>query len=412
MSKMTVTDLKNLQGKVVFVRVDFNVPLKNGVIDDDNRIVAALPTINYLREQGARVVLFSHLGKVDHKDPEKCAANKAKNDMKFVAPRLAELLNDEVVYIPETRGEALTEAVKALGDGKVLLMQNTRYEKGESKNDPELAAYWANLADAFVMDAFGSAHRAHSSTYGVPEILNSQGKPTALGFLMEKEVVGLNRCVNVTDDDRPFVAILGGAKVSDKILVVEKLLEKADKGLIGGAITCTFLKALGKPVGKSRYEADQLDFALKCVEIAKAKNKLVLPIDHVVADDFAMPLDVRVTTGVDIEDGFERLDIGPRTREYYRDVLANAKTVFWNGPMGVFENPLFAEGTEEICKILTELTKEKGAFTVIGGGDSASAAAQMGYKEGFSHVSTGGGASLELIQNEGHLPGIDVIADK
>lgn len=412
MSKMTVTDLKNLQGKVVFVRVDFNVPLKNGVIDDDNRIVAALPTINYLREQGARVVLFSHLGKVDHKDPEKCAANKAKNDMKFVAPRLAELLNDEVVYIPETRGEALTEAVKSLGNGKVLLMQNTRYEKGESKNDPELAAYWASLADAFVMDAFGSAHRAHSSTYGVPEILNSQGKPTALGFLMEKEVVGLNRCVNVTDDDRPFVAILGGAKVSDKILVVERLLEKADKVLIGGAITCTFLKALGKPVGKSRYEADQLDFALKCVEIAKAKNKLVLPIDHVVADDFAMPLDVRVTAGVDIEDGFERLDIGPRTREYYRDVLANAKTVFWNGPMGVFENPLFAEGTEEICKILTELTKEKGAFTVIGGGDSASAAAQMGYKEGFSHVSTGGGASLELIQNEGHLPGIDVIADK
>ena len=412
MSKMTVTDLKNLQGKVVFVRVDFNVPLKNGVINDDNRIVAALPTINYLREQGARVVLFSHLGKVDHKDPVKCAENKAKNDMKFVAPRLAELLNDEVVYVPETRGEELTAAVKALKDGKVLLMQNTRYEKGESKNDAELSAYWASLADAFVMDAFGSAHRAHASTYGVPEILNKEGRPTALGFLMEKEVVGLNRCVNITDEDRPFVAILGGAKVSDKILVVEKLLEKADKVLIGGAITCTFLKALGKPVGSSRYEADQLDFALKCVEIAKAKNKLVLPIDHVVADDFAMPLDVRKTDGVEIADGFERLDIGPRTREYYRDVLANAKTVFWNGPMGVFENPLFADGTEEICKILTELTAKKGAFTVIGGGDSASAAAQMGYKDGFSHVSTGGGASLELIQNEGHLPGIDVIADK
>ena len=412
MSKMTVTDLKNLQGKVVFVRVDFNVPLKNGVINDDNRIVAALPTINYLREQGARVVLFSHLGKVDHKDPVKCAENKAKNDMKFVAPRLAELLNDEVVYVPETRGEELTAAVKALKDGKVLLMQNTRYEKGESKNDAELSAYWASLADVFVMDAFGSAHRAHASTYGVPEILNKEGRPTALGFLMEKEVVGLNRCVNITDEDRPFVAILGGAKVSDKILVVEKLLEKADKVLIGGAITCTFLKALGKPVGSSRYEADQLDFALKCVEIAKAKNKLVLPIDHVVADDFAMPLDVRKTDGVEIADGFERLDIGPRTREYYRDVLANAKTVFWNGPMGVFENPLFADGTEEICKILTELTAKKGAFTVIGGGDSASAAAQMGYKDGFSHVSTGGGASLELIQNEGHLPGIDVIADK
>lgn len=412
MSKMTVTDLKNLQGKVVFVRVDFNVPLKNGNIDDDNRIVAALPTIKYLKEQGARLVLFSHLGKVDHKDPEKCAANKAKNDMKFVAPRLAQLLGEEIVYVPETRGEALSNAVKALKDGQVLLMQNTRYEKGESKNDAELSAYWAELADVFVMDAFGSAHRAHASTYGVPEILNKTGRPTALGFLMQKEVEGLNRCVNVTDADRPFVAILGGAKVSDKILVVEKLLEKADKILIGGAITCTFLKALGKPVGNSRYEADQLDFALKCVEIAKAKNKLVLPIDHVIADDFAMPLDVRITSGVDIADGFERLDIGPRTREYYKDVLQGAKTVFWNGPMGVFENPLFADGTESICKTLTRLTAEEGTFTVIGGGDSASAAAQMGYKEGFSHVSTGGGASLELIQNEGHLPGIDVIADK
>ena len=412
MSKKTVTDLKDLKGKVVFVRVDFNVPLKNGVIDDDNRIVAALPTINYLREQGARVVLFSHLVKVDHKDPEKCAADKAKNDMAFVAPRLSELLNDTVVYVPETRGDTLTSAVKNLKDGQVLLMQNTRYEKGESKNDSELANYWAGLADAFVMDAFGSAHRAHSSTYGVPEILNAQGKPTALGFLVEKEVIGLNRCVNIDDRDRPFVAILGGAKVSDKILVVEKLIEMADKVLIGGAITCTFLKALGKPVGESRYEADQLDFALKCVELAKAKNKLVLPIDHIIADDFAMPLDVRVTTGVEIADGFERLDIGPRTRAYYNDILQNAKTVFWNGPMGVFENPLFAEGTKSICETLTKLTREKGVFTVIGGGDSASAAAQMGYKEGFSHVSTGGGASLELIQNEGHLPGIDVISDK
>ena len=412
MSKMTVTDLTNLQGKVVFVRVDFNVPLKNGNIDDDNRIVAALPTIKYLKDQGARVVLFSHLGKVDHKDPEKCAANKAKNDMKYVAPRLAELLNEEVVYVPETRGEALTAAVKALKDGQVLLMQNTRYEKGESKNDAELSAYWASLADAFVMDAFGSAHRAHASTYGVPEILNKDGRPTALGFLMQKEVEGLNRCVNVTEADRPFVAILGGAKVSDKILVVEKLLEKADKVLIGGAITCTFLKALGQPVGNSRYEADQLDFALKCVELAKEKNKLVLPIDHVVADDFAMPLDVKVTEGLEIADGYERLDIGPRTREYYDKILQGAKTVFWNGPMGVFENALFADGTIEICKTLTKLTKEKGAFTVIGGGDSASAAAHFGYKDDFSHVSTGGGASLELIQNEGHLPGIDVISDK
>ena len=409
MSKMTVTDLKNLKGKVVLVRVDFNVPLKNGVIDDDNRIVAALPTINYLREQGARVVLFSHLGKVDHKDPEKCAANKAKNDMKFVAPRLAELLNDEVVYVPETRGEALSKAVSELGEGKVLLMQNTRYEKGESKNNEELSAYWASLADAFVMDAFGSAHRAHASTYGVPELLNKAGKPTALGFLMEKEVVGLNKCVNVTEADRPFVAILGGAKVSDKILVVEKLLEKADKVLIGGAITCTFLKALGQPVGNSRYEADQLDFALKCVELAKEKNKLVLPIDHIVSNDFATPL---ATEGTEIADDYERLDIGAKTRALYHEVLQGAKTVFWNGPMGVFEVEAFAEGTKAVCETLTQITRENGAFTVIGGGDSASAAAQMGYKEGFSHVSTGGGASLELIQNEGHLPGIDIIADK
>ena len=412
MAKKTVTDLSNLKGKVVFTRVDFNVPLKNGNISDDNRIVAALPTIKYLKEQGARVVLFSHLGKVDHKDPEKCASDKAKNDMKFVAPRLSELLNEEVVYVPETRGEKLDAAVKALKDGQVLLMQNTRYEKGESKNDPELSAYWANLADAFVMDAFGSAHRAHASTYGVPEILNQQGKPTALGFLMQKEVEGLNRCVEIHDEDRPFIAILGGAKVSDKILVVEKLIEKADKVIIGGAITCTFLKALGYPVGSSRYEEDQLDFALKCVDMAKAKNKLVLPIDHVIANDFAMPIEVLETNGVRIPDGFERLDIGPKTREYYHRLLQSAKTVFWNGPMGVFENPLFEEGTLSICKTLTELTKEKGVFTVIGGGDSAAAAAQMGYKEGFSHVSTGGGASLELIEHDGHLPGIDIIADK
>lgn len=403
--KQTVRDLTALNGKVVFVRVDFNVPLKNGVINDDNRIVAALPTINYLREQGARVVLFSHLGKVNHKDPDALEKDKAKNDMKFVAPRVSELLNTNVVYVPETRGEALTNAVKALKDGEVLLMQNTRYEKGESKNDFELSAYWASLADAFVMDAFGSAHRAHSSTYGVPEILNKEGKQTALGFLMEKEVVGLGRCVKA--DEHPYVAILGGAKVSDKILVVEKLLEKADKIIIGGAITCTFLKAQGYEVGTSRYEADQLDFARKCLEVGK--DKIILPIDHITANDFANPTEVKVTEGLEIEEGFERLDIGPKTQELYRQALQGAKIVFWNGPMGVFENPLFAQGTISVCKNLTEL---EDCFTVIGGGDSASAAAAFGYKEKFSHVSTGGGASLELIEKEGHLPGIDIIADK
>ncbi len=403
--KKTIKDLTNLQGKVVLVRVDFNVPLKDGKINDDNRIVAALPTINYLRDQKARVVLFSHLGKVNHKDPEALAADKAKNDMKFVAPRLAELLKSEVVYVPETRGETLTKAVKELKDGQVLLMQNTRYEKGESKNDKELSEYWASLADAFVMDAFGSAHRAHSSTYGVPEILNAEGKPTALGFLMEKEVVGLGRCVKA--DEHPYVAILGGAKVSDKILVVEKLLEKADKIIIGGAITCTFLKAQGYEVGTSRYEPDQLDFARKCLEIGK--GKIVLPVDHITANDFANPTEVVVTDGLEIKPGFERLDIGPKTQELYRKTLQGAKIVFWNGPMGVFENPLFAQGTIAICKALAEL---KDCFTVIGGGDSASAAAMFGYKDKFSHVSTGGGASLELIEKDGHLPGIDIIADK
>ena len=403
--KQTVKDLKNLQGKVVFVRVDFNVPLKNGEISDDNRIVAALPTINYLREQGARVVLFSHLGKVNHKDEEAKKANMAKNDMKFVAPRVSELLNTNVVYVPTTRGEELSNAIAALKDGEVLLMQNTRYEKGESKNDPDLSAYWASLADVFVMDAFGSAHRAHSSTYGVPEILNQTGRQTALGFLMQKEVEGLGRCVRA--EEHPYVAILGGAKVSDKILVVEKLLEKADKVIIGGAITCTFLKAMGYEVGTSRYEADQLDFARKCLEIGK--GKIVLPIDHVIADDFANPTEVLVTDGLSIKDNYERLDIGPKTCELYKEVLKDAKIVFWNGPMGVFENPLFANGTISICKTLTEL---ENAFTVIGGGDSAAAAAEFGYKDKFSHVSTGGGASLELIEKDGSLPGIDVIADK
>ncbi len=403
--KKTVRDLTNLAGKVVFVRVDFNVPLKNGVISDDNRIVSALPTINYLKEQGARIVLFSHLGKVDHKDEEKKKQDMAKNDMKFVAKRVEELLQSPFVYVDETRGEKLSKAIQELKDGEVLLMQNTRYEKGESKNDPELSAYWASLADAFVMDAFGSAHRAHASTYGVPEILAKENKPTALGFLMEKEVLGLGKCVAA--NEHPYVAILGGAKVSDKILVVEKLLEKADKVLIGGAITCTFLKAMGKNVGTSRYEEDQLDFARHCLEIGK--DKLVLPVDHVIANDFDNPTDIKVVAEDGIIDGYERLDIGPKTRELYKEILQSAKVVFWNGPMGVFEKEEFADGTKAICEILTSLPN---CFSVIGGGDSAAAALQFGYKEKFSHVSTGGGASLELIEKEGHLPGIDIIEDR
>lgn len=403
---MKIVNELNLKNKVVFVRCDFNVPLKDGVIRDDNRIVAALPTIKELISQGARVVLMSHLGKVDHKDPVKCTADKAKNNMAPVAIRLEELLGQKVVFCEETRGEKLANAVHGLQNGDVLLMQNTRYEKGESKNDSELAKEWASLADAFVMDAFGSAHRAHASTYGIPEILKSEGKETAIGFLVEKEVKALDKVVNVKDEARPYVAILGGFKVSDKIKVIESLLKKCDKILIGGAMAYTFNKALGKSIGTSPFEVDQLDFAKKCFE--EANGKIMLPIDCVVADDFDNPTKIITTEDNNIPEGFMGMDIGPKTREIYMKEISNAKTLFWNGPVGVFEKEQFIDGTIAICKACSEL---KDSFTVIGGGDSAAAVKQFGYKDNFSHVSTGGGASLEMIENDGHLPGIDVIGD-
>ena len=402
----TVRDL-NVASKVVFVRCDFNVPLKDGVIRDDNRIVQALPTIKELIAKGARVVLMSHLGKIDHKDPVKCEEGKKKNNMEPIATRLGELLNKEVRFSPATRGEELKAAVASLQDGDVLVIQNTRYEKGESKNDPELAKEWASLCDAFVMDAFGSAHRAHASTYGVPEILNADGRPTAIGFLVEKEVHSLSRCVSGAE--RPYVAILGGAKVSSKIKVIESLLTKVDYLIIGGAMAYTFSKAQGHTIGTSLCEDDQIDFANKCLE--EGKGKLFLPIDRVISNDFENPTEIRTTSveDLDIPDGFMGADIGPKTCELFAEIIRKAKTVFWNGPMGIFEDERFAKGTIEVCKAITETTD---CFTVIGGGDSAAAAAQLGFKEKFSHVSTGGGASLEMIENDGHLPGIDIIQDK
>ncbi len=394
----------NVNNKVVFVRCDFNVPFENGVISDDNRIAAALPTINELIKKGAKVVLLSHLGKVDHKDPVKCESDKKKNNMAPVAERLEKLLNKKVVFCPATRGEELKNAVAALKAGEVLLLQNTRYEKGESKNDPELSKEWASYADAFVMDAFGSAHRAHASTYGIPEILKSEGKETAIGYLVAKEVYALDAVVNVKDSARPYVAILGGFKVSSKIKVIESLLKKCDKILIGGAMAYTFNKALGHKVGASPVEEEQLDFAKKCYE--EAKGKIVLPIDFVVTDNADNPVNIVVTEGVDIPEGFEGMDIGPKTRELYVSEINKAKTLFWNGPVGVFEKEQFTAGTIAVCKACAEL---KDSFTVIGGGDSASAVKKFGYKDSFSHVSTGGGASLEMIENDGHLPGIDVI---
>lgn len=397
-------NVKDLQvtGKVVLVRCDFNVPLKEGVIRDDNRIVQALPTIKELISKGAKVVLMSHLGKIKHKEaPEVVEQQKAKNNLAPVAVRLGELLAKEVKFCPATRGEELKTAVASLNDGDVLLVQNTRYEKGESKNDPELSKEWASLCDAFVMDAFGSAHRAHASTYGVPECLKAEGKQVALGYLVEKEVVSLSKVVDCKD--RPYVAILGGFKVSDKIKVINSLLKKCDKIIIGGAMAYTFLKALGTSIGTSPCEDDQLEYAKEMY----ASGKIMLPVDSVVANDFDNPTEVKVVNAEEgIPEGFEGLDIGPKTRELYASEIAKAKTVFWNGPMGVFEKEAYQAGTIAVCEACAKL---EGGFTVIGGGDSAAACKQFGYSDKFSHVSTGGGASLEMIENDGHLPGIDVI---
>ncbi len=397
MSKVTVKDL-NVKDKHVIVRVDFNVPLQEGKITDDNRIRAALPTINYLTENGAKVLLLSHLGKVDHKDPVKEEADKKKNNMAPVAARLQELVSAHVTFISETRGAALEEAVKNEKAGEIILMQNTRYEKGESKNDPELGEYWAKLGDLFVEDAFGSVHRAHASTVGIPTHL-----PAALGFLVEKEVTNLGKAIN--DPKRPFVAILGGAKVSDKIAVIDNLLKIADKILIGGGMAYTFMKAKGYNVGTSLLEADKVDMAKEF--LAKGEGKLFFPVDTVVANAFDNPTDVKTVPSNEIPDGYMGLDIGPETIKSFKKELEGAKTVVWNGPMGVFENPRFAVGTKAICEALAELPD---AMTVIGGGDSAAAAKQLGYSDKITHISTGGGASLEFMEGK-ELPGIAIIPE-
>ncbi|MGN1404841.1 MAG: phosphoglycerate kinase [Erysipelotrichaceae bacterium] len=406
MAKRLVSDL-DVKGKKVIVRVDFNVPHKGEVITDDNRIVAALPTIKYLVENGAKTILMSHLGKVDYKKtPEEIEAAKKKNDMSIVAKKLAEYLPEtKVVFVNATRGEELENAVAALEDGQVLLMQNTRYEKGESKNDPELAKYWASLGDLFVIDAFGSVHRAHASTVGIPSIL-----PNATGYLVEKELKFLGDAVE--NPVRPFVGILGGAKVADKLKVIDNLLNKCDTLIIGGGMAYTFLKAKGYEIGTSLVDDEKLDYCKEMIEKAeKMGKKLLLPIDTVVCTSFPDPIDAPVETEVVDSDKIpadkQGLDIGPKTAELFAAEVKAAKTVVWNGPMGVFENPTLAKGTNEVAKALAECD----GTTIIGGGDSAAAIKQLGYADKVSHVSTGGGASLEFLEGNG-LPGVDVIADK
>ena len=415
---LTVENLENLQGKKVYVRVDFNVPHKGDVISDDNRIRAAIPTIAALLKKGARVVLMSHLGKVAWKKlkkgeatQEEIDAQMKKNDLRIAVEPLKKHISAamgrdvNVAFCPVNRGEELKKAVDALKEGEILLAQNTRYQAGEEKNDSELAKEWASLVDVFVMDAFGSAHRAHASTVGVPSILKEEGKPVALGYLMIKEVENLTRCVNVADEDRPYVAILGGLKVSDKIKVIDSLLKKCDYVIIGGAMAYTFKKARGEEIGDSYVEEASLDYAKKCLE--EANGRILLPVDSVITDSFEPVEGRKIETVAAIPAGFQGVDIGPKTAKNFADVIAKAKMVFWNGPMGVFEQDEFQAGTIAVCEAISKL--EGKAFSVIGGGDSASAAKQLGFKEKFSHVSTGGGASLEMIENDGHLPGVDVL---
>ena len=396
MAKKIVTDLQ-VEGKKVLVRVDFNVPLKDGVITDDNRIVQALPTIKYLVDHNAKVILFSHLGKV------KSEEDKAKLSLRPVAERLSELLEKPVTFVPETRGEKLEAAINALNEGDVLLFENTRFEdldgKKESKNDPELGKYWASLGDLFVNDAFGTAHRAHASNVGIASQLES-----AAGFLMEKEIKFIGGAVD--NPERPFVAILGGAKVSDKIGVINSLLDKADKVLIGGGMAYTFFKAMGREVGLSLLEVDRVELAKEIME--KAGDKLVLPIDNVVAKEFSNDAVATIVASDAIPADQEGLDIGPKTVELFASYLKDAKTVVWNGPMGVFELPNFAKGTIGVCEAIANL---EGATTIIGGGDSAAAAISLGYADKFTHISTGGGASLEYLEGK-ELPGVAAISEK
>lgn len=393
--KKTIKDI-DVKGKRVVVRCDFNVPMQDGAITDDNRIVAALPTIKYLVENGAKIVLMSHMGRP-----------KGEPKMEFtlapVAKRLEELLGQPVKFIscPEVVNDEVKEAVATLADGEVMLLENVRFRKEETDNDAGFAKELASLGEIFVQEAFGTAHRAHASTAGIADYL-----PAVSGFLIEKEVKFLGSAVE--NPERPFVAIMGGAKVGDKIPVIENLLQKVDTLIIGGGMAYTFFKSMGLEIGKSILDADNIELAGKLLEKAEAMGvKMLIPVDTVCAADFDNDAETLICDRDAIPADMEGLDIGPKTVELYKEALKDAKTIVWNGPMGVFEMPNFAKGTKAIAEILAE----SDAITIIGGGDSAAAAEQFGLADKMTHISTGGGASLEFLEGK-VLPGIAVIKDK
>ncbi|MCM3443402.1 phosphoglycerate kinase [Metabacillus halosaccharovorans] len=394
MNKKSVKDI-DVKGKVVFCRVDFNVPMKDGQVTDETRIRAALPTIQYLSEQGAKVVLASHLGRPKGEVVEELRLNA-------VAEKLQELSGKNVVKTDEAYGDAVKAEIAKLEEGGLLLLENVRFYAGEEKNDPELAKAFADLADVYVNDAFGAAHRAHASTEGIAKHI-----PAVAGFLMEKELEVLGKALS--NPDRPFTAIIGGAKVKDKIGVIDNLLDKVDNLIIGGGLAYTFIKALGHDVGKSLLEEDKIDLAKSYLETAKEKGvNFYMPVDVVVADDFSNDANTQVVSIDSIPSDWEGLDAGPKTREIYADVIKNSKLVIWNGPMGVFELDTFAGGTKAVAEALAEAND---TYSVIGGGDSAAAVEKFNLADKMSHISTGGGASLEFMEGK-ELPGVVALNDK
>lgn len=396
--KKSIKDL-NLNGKKVILRVDFNVPIADGKIADMKRIDAALPTIKYILDNGASIILLSHLGRI------KTEEDKKSKSLKIVADKLKEMLPNKITFINETRSKEITKAAKSLKPCEILFLENTRFEdlnkKAESSNNPTLAKYWASLGDVFVNDAFATAHRAHASTVGIANYV----KESALGFLMEEEVKELSKLLK--GFKRPFISIIGGAKVSDKLKVLEKLFTIADKVLIGGGMAYTFKKALGKEIGTSIFEQDRIEDVKKYLSLYK--DKIVLPIDNAITREFANNPAVFTSSKNDnIPADYMGLDIGPETIRLFSREIANAKTIFWNGPLGVTEFSEYEKGTKAIAIAIAD---NKDVFSVVGGGDSVTAINKLGYQDKFSFISTGGGASIEFIQN-GTLPGIDAIQDK